>query len=72
VDMAMMLDQRSPTDLQFPMWIYDSAVPAGGALMFIRYLRRLARFLFAYDPATMAIGHSLAHEQPIGTPLLQR
>ena len=29
VDMAMMLDQRSPTDLQFPMWVYDAALPCG-------------------------------------------
>ena len=69
VDMAMMLDQRSPTDLQFPMWIYDAALPAGATLMAARYLQRLARFLFFYDPATMVIGHSLAHEAPLDVSL---
>ena len=65
VDMAIMLDQRSPTDLQFPMWIYDAALPFGGALMFLRYLQRLVRFVFHYDSDTMVIGHSLAHEAPL-------
>ena len=65
VDMALMLDQRSPTDLQFPMWIYDAALPCGGGLMFLRYLQRLVRFVFHYDPETMVIGHSLAHEAPL-------
>jgi C4-dicarboxylate transporter DctQ subunit len=69
VDMAMMIDQRSPTDLQFPMWMYDAALPTGAALMFARYLQRLARFVFAYDPATMTIGHSLAHEAPLDVSL---
>lgn len=68
VDTAQMLDERSSTDLQFPMWIYDTALPVGGALMFLRYLMRLLRFAFAYDPATMTIGHAgaqaMAHEAP--------
>ncbi len=53
---AWMLDERSSTDLQFPMWIYYLALPSGGALMMLRYLARLYRFLFAFDPARMAIG----------------
>ena len=32
-----MLDERSSTDLQFPMWIYYTALPVGGVLMFVRY-----------------------------------
>ena len=31
VDTACMLDERSSTDLQFPMWIYYLALPVGGA-----------------------------------------
>ena len=65
VELAQMLDQRSPTDLQFPMWIYDAALPTGGLLMALRYAGRIWRFLFAYDPATMVIGHSIAHERPL-------
>jgi C4-dicarboxylate transporter DctQ subunit len=62
VGTALLLDQRSSSDLQFPMWIYYTALPTGGALMFGRYLVRLARYLFFFDPQTMTVGHSLAHE----------
>ncbi|MDQ2763369.1 MAG: TRAP transporter small permease [Pseudomonadota bacterium] len=61
---AQMLDERSSTALRFPMWLYYAALPAGGALMFLRYLGRLARYLFHYDPATMLVGHAV-HEAPL-------
>ncbi len=64
VGTALLLDQRSSSDLQFPIWIYYLALPTGGALMFGRYTIRLVRYLFFFDPATMAVGHSLAHEAP--------
>ena len=41
VNTALLLDQRSSSDLQFPMWIYYLALPVGGGLMLIRYLVRL-------------------------------
>lgn len=66
VSTAQLLDQRSSSDLQFPIWIYYLALPAGGALMAVRYVIRLARYAFFFDPATMAIGHSIAHEAPPG------
>jgi len=60
VETAWMLDERSSTDLQFPMWLYYLALPAGGGLMTLRYLVRLARYVFAFDPARMTVGaHSL-------------
>ncbi len=65
VDTAMLLDERSSTGLEFPMWIYYLALPTGGGLMFIRYVMRLVRFLFFYDPATMTVGHSISHELPM-------
>lgn len=65
VDTSLMLDERSSTGLEFPMWIYYLALPTGGGLMFIRYVLRLVRFLFFYDPATMTVGHSIAHELPM-------
>ena len=49
------LDERSETGLQFPMWIYYSALPTGGALMALRYVGRLRRYLFRFDPKTMTI-----------------
>ena len=33
VNTALLLDERSSTDLEFPMWIYYASLPAGGALM---------------------------------------
>ena len=71
VNGALLLDQRSSTDLQFPMWIYYTALPAGGALMFIRYIIRLVRYIFFFDPKTMTVGHTTAivHETGSGLTL---
>lgn len=49
------LDERSITGLEFPMWIYYASVLVGGALMLLRYLIRLYRFLFRFDPATTVV-----------------
>lgn len=64
VGSALLLDQRSSTDLQFPMWIYYLALPTGGALMFGRYVIRLSRYAFFFDAKTMTVGHLAAHEVP--------
>lgn len=62
VGTAILLDQRSSSDLQFPLWIYYSALPTGGALMLGRYIIRLIRYAFFFDPRTMTVGHLPAHE----------
>ncbi|MBV9522807.1 MAG: TRAP transporter small permease [Alphaproteobacteria bacterium] len=56
---AIASDERSSTGLAFPMWLYYAALPVGSGLMVIRYLARLYRFAFRFDPATMSIrtGH---------------
>jgi len=41
VEIASLIDEHSASDLRFPMWIYYSALPAGGLLMLIRYVIRL-------------------------------
>jgi len=64
VNTALLLDQRSSSDLQFPIWIYYLALPVGGGLMFIRYCVRLYHYVFRFDPRTMTIGHVIAHEAP--------
>ena len=65
VDTSLLLDERSSSGLQFPMWIYYSALPAGGVLMAVRYLIRLFRYLFVFDPKTMSVGHHIGdHELP--------
>ena len=50
VGTALLLDQRSSSDLQFPIWIYYTALPAGGGLMLMRYVIRLIRYAFFFDP----------------------
>ncbi len=59
---SLMLDETSSTGLEFPMWIYYSALPAGGLLMSVRYVVRFYRYVFRFDPATMALGHIPDHE----------
>jgi TRAP-type C4-dicarboxylate transport system permease small subunit len=49
------------------LWIYYAALPAGGVLMTVRYLIRLYRYLFRFDPRTMTVGHFIPdHEMPLG------
>ena len=57
VDTSLLIDERSSSDLQFPMWIYYLSLPVGGLLMGVRYLIRLVRYLAYFDPATMTVGH---------------
>jgi C4-dicarboxylate transporter DctQ subunit len=64
VDTALLLDQRSSSDLQFPIWIYSLALPVGGGLMLIRYCIRLLRYAFFFDPRYMTVGHAISHEAP--------
>ena len=66
VDTSLSIDENSSTDLQFPMWIYYLALPVGSALMLIRYVMRLVRFTFYFDPATMTVGQSPHDEMPSG------
>jgi C4-dicarboxylate transporter DctQ subunit len=65
VDTSLLLGERSSTALEFPMWIYYTALPAGGVLMTMRYSIRLYRYLFHFDPNTMTVGHIPAHELPV-------
>src|ERR1700744_4999905 len=51
VETSWMLDERSSSNVQFPMWLYSAAVPTGAALMSVRYLIGLSRYIFAFDPA---------------------
>lgn len=64
VDTSVMLEERSSTDLGFPMWAYYSAMPVGGGLMGLRYMVRFWRYLFHFDPRTMTVGHIPSHELP--------
>jgi C4-dicarboxylate transporter DctQ subunit len=68
VETALLLDERSSSDLQFPKWVYYAALPSAGVLMTVRYLIRLLKFLFFYDSKTMMIGHIPAHEAGLLSP----
>jgi hypothetical protein len=45
------------------MWLYSAAIPTGALLMSARYLARLYRYLFAFDPEMMTVGHIPEHER---------
>ena len=61
VDTALLLDERSSTDLQFPKWIYYLSLPVGSALMFVRYLFRLVRYAMFYELDITDVGFA-AHQ----------
>jgi C4-dicarboxylate transporter DctQ subunit len=62
VDIALLIDEHSASDLRFPMWIYYASLPAGGLLMLIRYVIRLAG-LVTRDSAVLP-HRAGAHELP--------
>src|SRR3982074_2609751 len=53
VEIALLIDEHSASDLRFPMWIYYAALPAGGLLMLIRYVIRLVRLVTASDASAV-------------------
>lgn len=56
VAFAKLLDVRSDSSLQFPQWIFYLALPLAFALMAVRYLVRLFRFVFRFDKSMLADG----------------
>ena len=62
VDIALLIDEHSASDLRFPMWIYYAALPAGGLLMLIRYVIRLVGMVTG--PGTMPARRPGGHELP--------
>jgi C4-dicarboxylate transporter, DctQ subunit len=60
VETALLIDEHSASDLQFPMWIYYAALPAGGFLMLLRYIHRLIALLGrGAAPSTQPGGHEM-------------
>ena len=59
---AQLIDERSASDLRFPMSIYYAALPAGGGLMAVRYAIRLVGLAIVPDRYLAAqLG---GHERP--------
>jgi C4-dicarboxylate transporter, DctQ subunit len=63
VAIAQQIDERSSSDLRFPMWVYYAALPAGGLLMSIRYTIRLIK-VAAGSGEDLLPAHPGAHERP--------
>jgi C4-dicarboxylate transporter DctQ subunit len=61
VETALLIDEHSSTDLQFPMWVYYLSLPTGAGLMAVRYVIRFLRFTFFHDPS-MSVAGVAAHE----------
>ena len=62
VEIAWLIDERSASDLRFPMWIYYTALPVGGFLMLTRYVIRLVGIVAGQG--TMAARRPGGHELP--------
>ena len=64
LDVAWRIDERSASDLRFPMWLYYAALPAGGALMLLRYVIRLAMLVASPGWSAVLSQHPGSHELP--------
>ena len=64
LEIAWRIDERSASDLRFPMWLYYAALPAGGVLMLLRYVIRLAMLVISPDWRAMLSRHPGGHELP--------
>ena len=62
VDIALLIDEHSSSDLRFPMWIYYAALPTGSALMLIRYVVRLAGLVGASGTDVVRPRHHGGHD----------
>ncbi len=54
---SLSLGEKSESSLKLPLYIYYMSLPVGMTLMIAPILKRLYDYIFAYDPATMAITH---------------
>jgi C4-dicarboxylate transporter DctQ subunit len=61
---AWRIDERSASDLRFPMWLYYAALPAGGFLMLLRYVIRLAMLVASPGWSAVLSQHPGGHELP--------
>jgi C4-dicarboxylate transporter DctQ subunit len=64
VDIALLIDEHSASDLRFPMWIYYAALPTGGLLMLVRYAIRLVGLVAVSGGSAMSPRRPGGHELP--------
>jgi len=54
--------QKSSTALRFPLWIASLSVAAGCFLVGIRYILRIYRLLFRFQPSEILESHEMSRE----------
>lgn len=59
---AYVTEERSLTSLRIPLWIAYLAIPFGGTLIAGRYIKRLYRLLFRFDPSELLGTHEMSHQ----------
>ena len=62
VEFSRMLDVRSESSIQFPLWIFYLCLPIAFGLMALRYLHRLYVVIARFDPAMLEANN---HEHPL-------
>lgn len=60
VHVAYLTDERSLTSMRYPLWGVYLSVPVGVTLIFGRYVRRIYRLLFRFDPAELLGTHEIS------------
>ncbi len=59
---AYTMDERSLTSLRIHLWIIYLAIPLGGTLIGGRYIKRIYRLLFLFDPSELLGAHEMSHQ----------
>jgi C4-dicarboxylate transporter DctQ subunit len=59
---ARLIEECSASDLRFPMWLYYASLPAGSALMLIRYVVRLIRLVGSSAENVVRAHHHGSHD----------
>ena len=60
---AYINDERSITALRFPVWIPYLSVAVGCTLIALRYIIRVSRLLFSFQPSEIMETHELSREE---------
>lgn len=60
---AYIYDERSLTALRFPVWIPYLSVAAGCTLIALRYVLRVYRLLFSFQPSEIMETHEMSREE---------
>lgn len=63
VGQAFLKDERSLTALRFPVWIPYLSVALGCSLVAMKYVIRVYRLLFLFDPSEVLETHELSREE---------